>query len=51
MNRNHIIGVDGGNSKTDYFLFDLQGIWWITSTLAHVVMSNFPTPMQAHSVS
>jgi len=25
MNRNHIIGVDGGNSKTDYFLFDLQG--------------------------
>ncbi|MFD0692567.1 N-acetylglucosamine kinase [Paenibacillus sp. GCM10027628] len=23
--KNYIIGVDGGNSKTDYFLFDLQG--------------------------
>ncbi|NOV01579.1 N-acetylglucosamine kinase [Paenibacillus sp. LMG 31457] len=22
---NYIIGVDGGNSKTDYFLFDIQG--------------------------
>ncbi|UNK20656.1 N-acetylglucosamine kinase [Paenibacillus sp. N3/727] len=25
MNKKYIIGVDGGNSKTDYFLFDLQG--------------------------
>ncbi|MEC0227859.1 N-acetylglucosamine kinase [Paenibacillus alba] len=25
MSRNYIIGVDGGNSKTDYFLFDIQG--------------------------
>lgn len=25
MDRNYIIGVDGGNSKTDYFLFDMQG--------------------------
>ncbi|MBD0382671.1 N-acetylglucosamine kinase [Paenibacillus sp. WST5] len=25
MNKNYIVGVDGGNSKTDYFLFDLQG--------------------------
>ncbi|NQX70051.1 N-acetylglucosamine kinase [Paenibacillus alba] len=25
MSRNYIIGVDGGNSKTDYFLFDTQG--------------------------
>jgi len=24
-NSKHIIGVDGGNSKTDYFLFDLDG--------------------------
>jgi len=23
--KNYVIGVDGGNSKTDYFLFDLQG--------------------------
>jgi N-acetylglucosamine kinase-like BadF-type ATPase len=25
MNKNYIIGIDGGNSKTDYFLFDIQG--------------------------
>lgn len=25
MNKNYIIGVDGGNSKTDYLLFDIQG--------------------------
>ncbi|MFC5401284.1 N-acetylglucosamine kinase [Cohnella soli] len=25
MTRTHIIGVDGGNSKTDYFLFDIEG--------------------------
>ncbi|ANE48216.1 N-acetylglucosamine kinase [Paenibacillus swuensis] len=25
MSANYVIGVDGGNSKTDYFLFDLQG--------------------------
>ncbi|WP_438348496.1 BadF/BadG/BcrA/BcrD ATPase family protein [Paenibacillus sp. FA6] len=25
MDKNYIIGVDGGNSKTDYFLFDVQG--------------------------
>ncbi|WP_227793677.1 BadF/BadG/BcrA/BcrD ATPase family protein [Paenibacillus guangzhouensis] len=25
MNSNYVVGVDGGNSKTDYFLFDLQG--------------------------
>lgn len=25
MNRQYIVGVDGGNSKTDYFLFDLTG--------------------------
>lgn len=25
MNNNYVIGVDGGNSKTDYFLFDTQG--------------------------
>jgi len=25
MAGNYVIGVDGGNSKTDYFLFDLQG--------------------------
>jgi N-acetylglucosamine kinase-like BadF-type ATPase len=25
MSASYVIGVDGGNSKTDYFLFDLQG--------------------------
>ncbi|AJS58214.1 N-acetylglucosamine kinase [Paenibacillus sp. IHBB 10380] len=25
MNKKYIIGVDGGNSKTDYFLYDVQG--------------------------
>ncbi|WP_054958557.1 N-acetylglucosamine kinase [Paenibacillus dakarensis] len=25
MDKSYIVGVDGGNSKTDYFLFDLQG--------------------------
>mgnify|MGYP001232341305 FL=1 len=25
MSGNYVIGVDGGNSKTDYYLFDLQG--------------------------
>ncbi|GIO83337.1 kinase [Paenibacillus faecis] len=25
MNNKYVIGVDGGNSKTDYFLFDLDG--------------------------
>jgi N-acetylglucosamine kinase-like BadF-type ATPase len=25
MSKNYIIGVDGGNSKTDYYLFDIQG--------------------------
>lgn len=25
MDKNYIIGIDGGNSKTDYFLFDTQG--------------------------
>ncbi|MFD2614114.1 N-acetylglucosamine kinase [Paenibacillus gansuensis] len=25
MSKNYVIGVDGGNSKTDYFLFDLEG--------------------------
>ena len=25
MNKRYIIGVDGGNTKTDYFLFDIEG--------------------------
>lgn len=25
MNGNYVIGIDGGNSKTDYYLFDLSG--------------------------
>lgn len=25
MDKNYIIGVDGGNSKTDYFLYDIHG--------------------------
>ena len=24
-NKEYILGVDGGNTKTDYFLFDLNG--------------------------
>ncbi|MFD1179075.1 N-acetylglucosamine kinase [Paenibacillus puldeungensis] len=27
MSRQYVIGVDGGNSKTDYFLFDTEGIF------------------------
>lgn len=25
MGKQYVIGVDGGNTKTDYFLFDIEG--------------------------
>ncbi|WP_058302056.1 N-acetylglucosamine kinase [Gorillibacterium timonense] len=38
MARKYVIGVDGGNSKTDYFLFDRDGGYvdhWHTGTCSH----------------